>query len=521
MMVTTIWKTRQPCPWMGIKRRLFAPNVVFLTTGARRQQQCRNIVSSKESLTTTLHLLDKVREHAAAVDKIAMSGWKRPQRHDDDDDDDIVTFAQLLAKCRVVANVLTPRAATTDSSFVAHLCVPGWEYTASLLGTWMAGSTSVPLAISHATPELEHVLEDTRPHTLLLGTDSPPNRERFLDAVRNVGMQNRLICLQDLDFRDDNDNNDNNDNNMDSSLFRGDWERPATVLYTSGTTGKPKGVLSTHRNVHHQVTDLVNAWCWDSSDVMLHTLPLHHVHGLINGLCCALYAGARVDFTPFDAPALWKKWATSHGSRRPTLFMGVPTMYAKLLEAGEDVEDWMVRKAVQETLRPMRLQVSGSAALPVPIMKRWKERTGHTLLERFGMTEFAMALSNPYHAKEARHAGHVGMPLPSVQVRIVRDDNNDDNDILVESNATETNVHASQPPLVGRLQVKGPTVFSSYLNRPDATASAFTKDGYFDTGDIAEFNQELQSFRILGRASVDILKVGGYVFLCTSIIFLL
>jgi malonyl-CoA/methylmalonyl-CoA synthetase len=278
-------------------------------------------------------------------------------------------------------------------------------------------------------------------------------------------------------------------------------DEPALLLFTSGTTGKPKAAVITHRNVCHQVTDLVAAWEWTPSDIALHLLPLHHVHGVINLLSCAAYTGARLEFQPFDADALWNQWAAADTSLpKPNVLMAVPTIYAKLLEVAEKLPKHTVEAAVENTLRPMRLMVCGSAALPVSVLERWRSLSGHTLLERYGMTEFAMALSNPYREDDAsaqiRRPGYVGRPLPSVQVRLVD---------------TETEQIIETPGLAGELQVKGPTVFKEYLNRPDATKEAFTEDGYFRTGDIALYDDgSIQSYRILGRASVDIIKSGGY-----------
>ena len=274
-----------------------------------------------------------------------------------------------------------------------------------------------------------------------------------------------------------------------------------------GTTGKPKGVVIRHGSLYHQVTDLVAAWEWTNQDIALHMLPLHHVHGVVNLLSCAAYVGGQLRFQPFNAIQLWKEWSNHdqhlHPISKPNVLMAVPTIYAKLLEVADqqELEKDVIAKAVESTLKPMRLHVSGSAALPVSVLERWKSLTGHTLLERYGMTEFAMALSNPYRIDvdrgAERYPGHVGLPLPSVSVRLV--DNDTSPPVVIDS-----------PNTPGSLQVKGPTVFSEYWNRPDATNEAFTSDGYFDTGDVAEYNDKLNSYRILGRASVDILKVGGH-----------
>jgi malonyl-CoA/methylmalonyl-CoA synthetase len=175
--------------------------------------------------------------------------------------------------------------------------------------------------------------------------------------------------------------------------------------------------------------------------------------------------------------------------------MAVPTIYAKLLEATESLPPELVESAVDNTLRRMRLMVSGSAALPVSLFENWEKLTGQILLERYGMTEFGMSISNPYEPIEERHPGHVGLPLPSVEARLVDQ---------------ESGKIIDTPDTSGSLRIKGPTVFQEYLNRPDAMEDAFDEEGYFITGDVAEFNAELNSYRILGRASVDILKIGGY-----------
>jgi len=256
------------------------------------------------------------------------------------------------------------------------------------------------------------------------------------------------------------------------------------IIYTSGTTSRPKGVVTTHGNIQAQVTTLVQAWEWSADDHILLVLPLHHVHGIINVLTCALWSGATCTIHPrFEARAAWE--AIASGSL--TLFMAVPTIYTRLISAWEtaSLEE---QEAWSAAARRLRLMVSGSAALPVRVLERWKAITGHVLLERYGMTEIGMALSNPLHGE--RRPAHVGLPLPGVEVRLVNE--------------------AGQPVppgTPGEIEVKGPSVFREYWRRPAATEQAF-RDGWFRTGDIAVL--EDGSYRILGRASVDIIKSGGY-----------
>jgi malonyl-CoA/methylmalonyl-CoA synthetase len=262
-------------------------------------------------------------------------------------------------------------------------------------------------------------------------------------------------------------------------------ERGAMILYTSGTTSLPKGVLTTHATIEAQVSTLIEAWKWNAEDYTICLLPLHHVHGIINVVSCALWAGATVEFIhPFDANEVFE---TILGGK-VTVFMAVPTIYFKLITCFESKSD-LTRAAITDSLNKLRLMVSGSAALPVSVMEKWKEISGHYLLERYGMTEIGMAISNPYEGE--RKAGYIGRPLPGVEIR------------LVDENLKE--VKTGEP---GEIQVKGPSVFREYWGKMEATQKAFTSDGWFKTGDIAVI--EAGYFRILGRDSVDIIKSGGY-----------
>ncbi|MDW8462212.1 MAG: acyl-CoA synthetase [Geminocystis sp.] len=264
-----------------------------------------------------------------------------------------------------------------------------------------------------------------------------------------------------------------------------DDNRGALILYTSGTTGKPKGVLHTFKSLLAQVNSLVTAWEWTSSDRILHVLPLHHIHGIVNALTCALYSGATCHLLPkFEAETVWHLIA----QKNYTLFMAVPTIYVKLINYWQQA-DASTRGRLSDGCKSMRLMVSGSAPLPVSVLQKWQEISGHFLLERYGMTEIGMALSNPLHGK--RLAGYVGTALPGVEVRLV-----DENGVVIQ----EDNV-------AGEIQVRGDTVFSQYWANPEATRQAF-QDGWFRTGDLAV--RENGNYRILGRISTDIIKTGGY-----------
>ena len=378
------------------------------------------------------------------------------------------TYRDLLdASARVAACLLGPRDDLREAR-VAFLVSPGWHYVATQWGIWRAGGVAVPLATSHPPPELEYVIQDADVEILVTDAELAPR----LETVRAPAAVRRLTTTEALAAHGR------------SALPEVGAARRAMILYTSGTTGKPKGVVSTHANLSAQVTSLVAAWDWRADDRILLVLPLHHVHGIVNVLSCALWSGARCDMLPkFDAGETWQRIARGD----LTLFMAVPTIYHKLIAAW-DAAPPERRREWSAACGRMRLMVSGSAALPVRTLERWREISGHTLLERYGMTEFAMALSNPLIGE--RRAGFVGTSLPGVEVRLV--------------NADGTPVGPGTP---GELEVRGSGVFLEYWRRPDATATAF-RSGWFRTGDVAVL--ENGSYRILGRSSVDIIKTGGY-----------
>ena len=378
------------------------------------------------------------------------------------------SYRDLLdASARVAACLLGPRDDLREAR-VAFLASPGFHYVATQWGIWRAGGVAVPLATSHPPPELEYVIRDADAAVVVADAELAPR----LDAVPAASMVRQLRTVGALAAE------------PRSSLPDVPDDRRAMILYTSGTTGKPKGVVTTHGSLRAQVTSLVTAWEWSADDRILLVLPLHHVHGIVNVLACALWSGARCDMLgQFDALETWARIARGD----LTLFMAVPTIYHKLIAAWEAAPPEQRREWSAGCGR-MRLMVSGSAALPVRTLERWREISGHTLLERYGMTEIGMALSNPLRGE--RRPGFVGTPLPGVEVRLVD-----------ERGAP---VVAGTP---GELQVRGPTVFLEYWRRPDATAAAF-QDGWFRTGDVAAL--ERGSYRILGRSSVDIIKTGGY-----------
>ena len=253
----------------------------------------------------------------------------------------------------------------------------------------------------------------------------------------------------------------------------------AAILYTSGTTGRSKGAMLSHHNMLSNARVLKDYWGWQPDDVLIHALPIFHVHGLFVALHGALINGSKMIWlSKFDPKLVLEKLPEA------TVFMGVPTLYVRLL-----AEPGLSRHAV----RTMRLFISGSAPLLIETFNDWQQRTGHTILERYGMSETAMLTSNPYAPSQGgeRRGGTVGFALPGVDVRVQGSDN--------------------QPLAVGEiggLQVKGPNIFKGYWRMPEKTAEEFTADGYFKTGDVGKVDEE-GYITIVGR-SKDLIISGGY-----------
>ena len=408
------------------------------------------------------------------------------------------TYEWLDTRSRLRAAQLLGEAADLEEARVGFLMEPGLEHVVTQWAIWRAGGIAVPLSPHHPDPELAHVIADAGVG-MLLATETLDQRLRPLAearqlpyrAVATTGYEMRAILP--LVAPEEREAAASVDNDADEArLPELTLERRALLLYTSGTAGRRKGVVSTHGNLDAQMRTLVDAWAWEAEDRILHVLPLHHTHGIVNALGCALYAGAAVEFAVgFDAAAVWERFA----SREITVFMAVPTIYVKLLRAWEETDEF-TRARWSKGARRLRLMVSGSAALPVTVFERWEQITGQRLLERYGMTEIGMGLSNPYAGE--RRGGTVGQPLAGVELRLVDPENGR---VLAEG------TRSLEPGASGEIRVRGPMVFSGYWNRPEETEAAF-EDGWFRTGDEAVL--ERGYYRILGRRSVDILKSGGY-----------
>jgi malonyl-CoA/methylmalonyl-CoA synthetase len=382
------------------------------------------------------------------------------------DDDGVYTYLDLLTGSERGAARLLGEVADLNEARIVFMVEPSYEYVRVQWSIWRAGGVAVPLCLTHPAPELEYVLDTTTPNAAIA---SPKFAEMLRPLAEARGIE--FLLMDEVDAEP-------------KPLPEVDRSRRAMILFTSGTTGRPKGVVASHANIEAQIRSLTEAWEWEQGDRILLTLPLHHIHGIVNVIGCALWSGARCDMLPaFDAGRVIDRLAGGE----LTLYMAVPTIYHRLIahldQASEDE-----KAELKKMTGRLRLMVSGSAALPIPVLERWRELSGHTLLERYGMTEIGMGLSNPYRGE--RVPGSVGTPLPGVEVRLV-----DDQDGLVPD---------AEP---GEIQVRGPTIFIEYWERPEDTKAAFTDDGWFRTGDTAVL--EAGRYRILGRSSVDILKSGG------------
>lgn len=379
---------------------------------------------------------------------------------------------------------------------------------------------ALPLAHTHPNSELRYILENSEA-ALFLST------EKFQDKAQEV-VKEGLDHTPKLEILTKIETGAVSAENVKFSSHSVD--NGGFMLYTSGTTNRPKGVVLSAPTITAQARSLMEAWNYDPSDLILHVLPLHHIHGTINALFTPLMAGAAIEFAyPFNADTVWKRLAApflplSPPSKRPITFLTVvPTIYNRLLATHPSLDpDMKAATRTAITSRYMRLNISGSAALPTPLKSAWTELSGgNVLLERYGMTEVGMALSCGL-GFEDRVDGSVGWPLPSVEVRLVETETGD---VIQPGEETDKDGRLRE----GEIQLRGPTIFSGYFRNEKATAEAFVDDGsgdgkgkWFKTGDVA-VRQLVQGsgqnaaqpwargpmYFIRGRQSVDILKTGG------------
>ena len=369
--------------------------------------------------------------------------------------DHVYTFGELDDRSNRLATVLSRRGLRTGDRLCVYLanCV---EMIDLYLACIKLGVMFVPINILYRGREIGHILNDADPAAVISDAtfDSPGEIWRPAALTAEAAA---MPCQRPR-----------------AAL---DGDPPAGIIYPSGTTGVSKGAVLTHNNFAANALNLLTCWQITASDRFLLALPLFHIHGLGNGLHCWLMSGCRMRllerFEHQTASATFLDF-------RPTLFFGVPTIYVRLLD--------IPKADAREIGGFMRLFVCGSAPLPPPVFVEFRERFGHTILERYGMSETFMNTSNPYIGE--RRAGSVGLPLPAVSVRLL----NDALELVAEDG-------------IGELHLKGPNVFAGYWRREEATRAAFV-DGYFRTGDLAKRSPD-GYYTICGRKS-DLIISGGF-----------
>ncbi len=441
-----------------------------------------------------------------------------------------LSYRALASRVQALANTLPTRAARgtlAPGQRIALLCTPGRDWTTAFLAVLARGHVAVPLALVHPPAEWRYVLEDAGCSRILASggqaLQDAVNRHPANPQAGQPDLAARIRPLADaLGLPLDVLPTAPAETHVSATAVSEDVasDTPAFLIYTSGSTGKPKGVLHTQGSLAAQVQSLGQAWSWKAEDAILNVLPLHHIHGMVNVYASALWHGAAIrELHGFEAGRVWTAFgeALAQGHRgghraqesgaeqprRPSLFMAVPTVYQKLLQHALGVSP-EAQKELGARCRGLRLMVSGSAALPVPLLQAWEELTGQRLLERYGMSEIGMGLSQALEGP--RHPGTVGMPLPGVECRILPQQQGDGYALPSGDPSAEA------APETGELLVRGPGLFVRYWERPQATKDAFL-DTWFRTGDVVARYAEgslAGHCRILGRQSVDILKSGGY-----------
>jgi malonyl-CoA/methylmalonyl-CoA synthetase len=340
------------------------------------------------------------------------------------------------------------------------------------LAVLRAGHVYLPLNTAYQAAELDYFIGNAEPAVVVCSKRNFPWISKLafaagvknvftLDADRTGTLLDRAALMSD-----------------EHAVAERSADDLAAILYTSGTTGRSKGAMLTHGNLSSNALTLKDYWGWVSGDVLIHALPIFHVHGLFVAIHGALASGSKMLwFEKFDPRATIREMA------RATVMMGVPTLYVRML-----AEPSLTTAAASH----MRLFIAGSAPLLPETFDAWRERTGHTIVERYGMSETVMLTSNAYHAKDGqRRAGTVGKPLPGVQLRI-HDDKG----------------HVCRTGDIGQIEVKGPNIFKGYWRLPEKTAEEFTTDLWFKTGDVGKVDEH-GVVSIVGR-SKDLIISGGY-----------
>jgi malonyl-CoA/methylmalonyl-CoA synthetase len=379
-----------------------------------------------------------------------------------------ISYAALIARAGQMANTLRARGVRPGDRVAAQTekSVSGLVL---YLATVRAGAIYLPLNTAYTLNELDYFITDAEPALVVCD----PSKAQGIGAI--AAKVNGTVETLDADGRGTLTQAADQASADFETVPRGNDDL-AAILYTSGTTGRSKGAMLSHDNLASNSLSLVDYWGFTDKDVLIHALPIYHTHGLFVASNVTLFARASMIFLPkFDPEAIIKLMA------RATVLMGVPTFYTRLLQSPN---------LTRESTRRMRLFVSGSAPLLADTHREWAARTGHAVLERYGMTETNMNTSNPYDGE--RVAGAVGFPLPGVAVRVTDPE-------TAEVLARET---------IGMIEVRGPNVFKGYWRMPEKTKSEFRDDGFFITGDLGKIDDK-GYVHILGRGK-DLVISGGF-----------
>nr|VFJ75547.1 MAG: malonyl-CoA/methylmalonyl-CoA synthetase [Candidatus Kentron sp. FW] len=379
------------------------------------------------------------------------------------------SFRDLEKETARFANILVGMLGLREGDRIAVSVEKSPEAIFLYLACLRSGIIYLPLNTAYQPSEIDYFLSDAEPKVIVCRPEAFPNISK-LAKQHGIGQVFTLSEQGTGTFpRLSKNATESVDSVFDTVPCRED--DVAAILYTSGTTGRPKGAMLTHGNLASNALALHEAWRWTSSDVLLHALPLFHAHGLFVACHGVLWSGARMILLPkFDESSVLAQLPHA------TVFMGVPTYYSRLLSE---------RGFSKKNCDAMRLFISGSAPLSETTFHAFRERTGHTILERYGMTETLMNTSNAYDGK--RKAGSVGLALPGVSVRVVNETGEEK---------------------IGDIQIKGPNVFKGYWRLPEKTAEEFTPDGWFRTGDLGKTDEDGYLF-IVGRGK-DLIITGGY-----------
>ena len=384
------------------------------------------------------------------------------------DDGTEISYKDFISLSSKISNKLTNLGLRSGD----HILVksPKCKETLSIyLTSILTGSVFFPLNSNYTLNETIYFIEDSKPSFLICESSEVESIKPICD---DIGC--RILSLNANGEGDVTNDLENFDSSFKPNIRVKD--DLAALLYTSGTTGKPKGAMLTHQNLVSNAHQLINLWDIDKSDTLIHALPIYHTHGLFVAINTSMISGATIRFIKnFNIDLVIEAFKYS------TLMMGVPTFYTRL------IKDKRLDRSVTKN---MKLFISGSAPLLTETHQDFYNITGHQILERYGMTETNMNTSNPFHGE--RKAGSVGKPLKDIKIRINK--TKGDKDSVLNK--------------IGMIEIKGPNVFKGYLNNPEKTQEAFTEDGYFITGDIGHFDKDGYLF-ISGR-NKDLIISGGF-----------